>query len=212
MTSSPGCRTIAEHRPPGCPGAAWAWIERLGAGLPGRRRRDRPGATVRRGQPPRWTGRRTACWSAGPHPTPTSTARGEQYTSPPEAAPNGSGLMPWLGKKFDRSAQRGTNSGHRHRRDCTRQIAGTELPAAPSRATTGRVSRCSTGSRPASSRGHPGAGAGLRDHRHQSVAHQPGARRGGTDRARRLPGCQTLAPGQRIPPIGLLGGQITDRA
>ncbi len=73
-------QAIAKIDPQAGHDAAWAWIERLGAGLPATPRKSNWLSYSRRAHPRRLTGRPRGCWSAGQPLIPTSTNPGGYCT------------------------------------------------------------------------------------------------------------------------------------
>jgi hypothetical protein len=103
-------RAIAEIDPRAAQDAAWAWIERLGAGLPGHPAEVDLAQLFAAGAPAEVDGQ-TQGMLVGWTTASTDLDRGGRAVHAiAQVVTTRWGLMPWLGKKFDRSAQRGTNS------------------------------------------------------------------------------------------------------
>ena len=89
--------------------AAWAWIQRLGEGLPGHAAEIELAQLFAAGTPADVDGQTDGIlvgWTAA-NPDLDRTGRILRLVL---SAATGLGFMPWLGKKFDQRAQRGTNS------------------------------------------------------------------------------------------------------
>jgi hypothetical protein len=103
-------RTIAEIDPLAAQDAVWARLRRLGAGLPG------PAAELELAQlfaasaPAEVDGQTEGMLIGWTTPDVDLDRAGRAVHALARTATARLGLMPWLGKKFDRSAQRGTNS------------------------------------------------------------------------------------------------------
>lgn len=90
--------------------AAWAWIGRLGAGLPGRGAEIELAQLFAAGTPAEPSGQ-TEGMLVGWIPAASDLDRGGRAVRAIGSTVTARmGLMPWLGKKFDRADQRGTNS------------------------------------------------------------------------------------------------------
>jgi hypothetical protein len=103
-------RTIAKIDPQAAQDAVWAWIERLGAGVPGHAAEGALAQLFAAGTPAEVDGQ-TQGMLVGWTTAPADLDRGGRAVHAiARLVTSRLGLMPWLGKKFDRSAQRGTNS------------------------------------------------------------------------------------------------------
>lgn len=90
--------------------ATWAWLERLGAGLPGSAAEIDLAQLFASGAVADVDGQTDGLLVGWTTPD-ADLDRGGQAVRALAAIVTGRlGLMPWLGKKFDRAAQRGTNS------------------------------------------------------------------------------------------------------
>ena len=102
-------RKFADADPRAAQDAAFAWIQRLGAGLPGHSAEIELAQLFAAGAPADADGQTDGIlvgWTAA-HPDLDRTGRILRAVC---CAVTGIGVMPWLGKKFDQPAQRGTNS------------------------------------------------------------------------------------------------------
>src|SRR5262245_52477137 len=100
---------FAQSDPQAAQDAVWAWIERLGEGLPGHSAEIELAQLFAAGTPADVDGQTYGVlvgWTAA-NPELDRTGRVLRAVC---RAVTGVGVMPWLGKKFDQSAQRGTNS------------------------------------------------------------------------------------------------------
>jgi hypothetical protein len=102
-------RAIADIDQQAAQDAAWAWIERLGAGLPGDASEIELAQLFAAGEPAVVDGQTDGMLVGWTTPDADLDRTGRVIHAAAKAV-TGLGLMPWLGKKFDRSAQRGTNS------------------------------------------------------------------------------------------------------
>ena len=103
-------QAIAAIDPQAAQDAAWAWIERLGAGLPGDAAEIELAQLFAAGTPAEVDGQTDGMLVGWTTPDADLDPTGRVLHATAKAVTNRLGLMPWLGKKFDRSAQRGTNS------------------------------------------------------------------------------------------------------
>ena len=103
-------RAIAEIDPQAAQDAAWAWISRLGAGLPGDDAETELDRLFAAGTPAEVDGQTDGMLVGWTTPAADLDPTGRVLHAAAKAVTNQLGLMPWLGKKFDRVAQRGTNS------------------------------------------------------------------------------------------------------
>jgi hypothetical protein len=90
--------------------AAWAWIERLGQGLPGRAAELELARLFAASPPATVDGQTEGMLVGWTEPDADLSRAGRALRAIGGIATQRLGLMPWLGKKFDRSAERGTNS------------------------------------------------------------------------------------------------------
>jgi hypothetical protein len=102
-------RAIADIDPQAAQDAAWALIERLGSGLPGDASEIELAELFGAGTPAVVDGQTDGMLVGWTTPDADLDRAGRAIYAAAKAV-TGLGLMPWLGKKFDRSAQRGTNS------------------------------------------------------------------------------------------------------
>jgi hypothetical protein len=103
-------QTIATIDPQAAQDAAWAWIERLGAGLPGRAAEIALAQLFGAGTPAEVDGQTEGMLVGWTTPDTDLDRAGRAIYVAARTTTERLGVMPWLGKKFDRSAQRGTNS------------------------------------------------------------------------------------------------------
>lgn len=101
---------ISQIDPQAARDAAWAWIERLGAGLPGEAAEIELAQLFAAGTPAVVDGQTDGMFVGWTTPDPDLDLTGRVIQTAAHALISRLGLMPWLGKKFDRPAQRGTNS------------------------------------------------------------------------------------------------------
>jgi hypothetical protein len=106
------CRlqAIAEIDPQAAQDAAWAWIRRLGAGIPGDAAESEVAKLFAAGTPAVVDGQTDGMLVGWTTPDADLDRTGRVLRAAARTATTHLGLMPWLGKKFDRSAQHGTNS------------------------------------------------------------------------------------------------------
>ena len=90
--------------------AAWAWLQRLGAGLPGPAAELELAQLFAAGMVAEVDGQTEGMLVGWTTPDADLDRAGRTVRAIGWAATERLGLMPWLGKKFDRAAQRGTNS------------------------------------------------------------------------------------------------------
>jgi hypothetical protein len=103
-------QTIANIDPLAAQDAAWAWIERLGAGLPGDAAEADLAQLFAAGTPAEVDGQTHGMLVGWITPDADLDRAGRAIHVVGAITTDRLGLMPWLGKKFDRAAQRGTNS------------------------------------------------------------------------------------------------------
>jgi hypothetical protein len=103
-------QAIANIDPQAAQDAAWAWIERLGAGLPGRDAEIALAQLFAAGTPAEVDGQTEGMLVGWTTPDADLDRAGRAIYVAARTTTERLGLMPWLGKKFDRAAQRGTNS------------------------------------------------------------------------------------------------------
>ena len=103
-------QAIEKIDPQAAQDAAWAWIERLGAGLPGHTAEIELAQLFAAGAPAVVDGQTEGILVGWTTPDADLDRTGRALGAIFKIATTRLGLMPWLGKKFDRSAQRGTNS------------------------------------------------------------------------------------------------------
>jgi len=103
-------QAIANIDPQAAQDAAWAWIERLGAGLPGHDGETALAQLFAAGTPAEMDGQTEGMLVGWTTPDADLDRAGRAIYVAARTTTERLGLMPWLGKKFDRSAQRGTNS------------------------------------------------------------------------------------------------------
>jgi hypothetical protein len=101
---------IAEIDPQAAQDAAWAWIRRLGAGIPGDAAEIEVAKLFAAGTPAVVDGPTDGMLVGWTTPDADLDRTGRVLRAAAKTVTTQLGLMPWLGKKFDRSAQRGTNS------------------------------------------------------------------------------------------------------
>jgi hypothetical protein len=105
-----GLQAIAQIDPQAARDAAWAWIERLGTGLPGTPAEIELAQLFAAGTPAVVDGQTEGMLVGWTTPDADLDLTGRVIQTAARALTSRLGLMPWLGKKFDRPAQRGTNS------------------------------------------------------------------------------------------------------
>ena len=121
MTASKGTKSLVDDRisrwqaiakidPQAAQDAAWAWLERLGAALPGDAAQTELAQLFAAGTPAVVDGQTEGMLVGWTAPDADLDRTGRVLHAVAKTATTRLGLMPWLGKKFDRSAQRGTNS------------------------------------------------------------------------------------------------------
>ena len=121
MTASPSTKSHVDERisrfqaigkidPRAAQDAAWAWIERLGAGLPGRAAEIELAQLFAAGAPAVVDGQTQGMLVGWTTADADLDQTGRILRAIAKTATMRLGLMPWLGKKFDRAVQRGTNS------------------------------------------------------------------------------------------------------
>jgi hypothetical protein len=103
-------RVIANIDPQAAQDAAWAWIERLGAGLPGRDAEIALAQLFAAGTPAEVDGQTQGMLVGWTTPDADLDRAGRAIYIAARTTTERLGLMPWLGKKFEQAAQRGTNS------------------------------------------------------------------------------------------------------
>jgi hypothetical protein len=103
-------RAIAEIDQQAAQDAVWAWIERLGAGLPGDAAEIELAQLFAAGKPAVVDGQTDGMLVGWTTPDADLDRTARVIYAAAMTLTTRLGLMPWLGKKFDRSAQRGTNS------------------------------------------------------------------------------------------------------
>jgi hypothetical protein len=103
-------RRISDIDPQAAQDAAWAWIERLGAELPGQAAEIELAQLFAAGTPAVIDGQTDGMLVGWTTSDADLSRAGRVIRELAMTVTNRLGLMPWLGKKFDRSAQRGTNS------------------------------------------------------------------------------------------------------
>ncbi|OBA80991.1 hypothetical protein A9W99_15555 [Mycobacterium sp. 1164966.3] len=103
-------RQISGIDPQAARDAAWAWIERLGAGLPGEAAEIELAQLFAAGTPAVVDGQTEGMLVGWTKPDADLDQTGRLLHAAAKAVTDQLGLMPWLGKKFDRPAQRGTNA------------------------------------------------------------------------------------------------------
>jgi hypothetical protein len=101
---------VADIDPQAAQDAAWAWLERLGRGLPGRTAEMELAELFAAGVPADVDGQTEGMLVGFTTPDTDLDRGGRAVHAIASAVTTRLGLMPWLGKKFDRAAQRGTNS------------------------------------------------------------------------------------------------------
>lgn len=120
MTASTGAKSLVEDRisrlhaiadidPQAARDAAWAWIERMGVGLPGEAAEIELAQLFAAGTPAVVDGQTDGMLVGWTTPD-ADLDRAGRVVRAAATAVTRLGQMPWLGKKFDRPAQRGTNS------------------------------------------------------------------------------------------------------
>lgn len=90
--------------------AAWAWVGRLGTELPGAEAEAGLAQLFAAGTPASVDGQTEGMLVGWTSPPSNLDTAGRIIHATARTATRRLGLMPWLGKKFDQSAQRGTNS------------------------------------------------------------------------------------------------------
>lgn len=103
-------RAIADIDPSAARDAAWAWIGRLGTGLPGSDAEADLAHLFAAGTPAEVDGQTDGLLVGWTTAAADLDRSGRTIRVLAEAVTARLGLMPWLGKKFDRAARRGTNS------------------------------------------------------------------------------------------------------
>jgi hypothetical protein len=103
-------QAIADLDPQAAQDAAWAWIERLGAGLPGEDAEVELAQLFTAGAPAVVDGQTQGMFVGWTAPQADLDRSGRVVRAVARIVIDRVGLMPWLGKKFDRAAERGTNS------------------------------------------------------------------------------------------------------
>jgi hypothetical protein len=103
-------RAIAQIDPQAAQDAAWAWMERLGARLPGDAVEIELAQLFAAGTPAVVDGQTEGMLVGWTTPDADLDRTGRVLHAVAKTVTTRLGFMPWLGKKFDRSAQRGTNS------------------------------------------------------------------------------------------------------
>jgi hypothetical protein len=103
-------QAIAKLDPQAAQDAAWAWMERLGAGLPGEAAEIELAQLFAAGAPAVVDGQTHGMLVGWTTPDADLNRTGRVLRAAAKTMTTRLGLMPWLGKKFDRPAQRGTNS------------------------------------------------------------------------------------------------------
>jgi hypothetical protein len=103
-------QAIADIDPQAAADAAWAWIERLGAELPGHRAEIELAQLFAAGTPADVDGQTEGLLVGWATASADLDRSGRAVRALAGIMTRRIGLMPWLGKKFDRAAQRGTNS------------------------------------------------------------------------------------------------------
>jgi hypothetical protein len=118
MTSSTNTKSPIDERisrleaigkidPQAAQDAAWAWIERLGARLPGHAAEYELGQLFAAGEPAAVNGQTEGMLVGWTTPDAALNPTGRGLHAIFKTATTRLGLMPWLGKKFDRSARDG---------------------------------------------------------------------------------------------------------
>ena len=103
-------QAIAKIDPQAAQDAAWAWMERLGAGLPGETAEIELAQLFAAGAPAVVEGQTDGMLVGWTTPDVDLNRTGRVLRAAAKTLTTRLGLMLWLGKKFDRPAQRGTNS------------------------------------------------------------------------------------------------------
>lgn len=103
-------QAIAAIDPQAAQDAAWAWIERIGEGLPGHTAEIELAELFSSGAPAEVDGQTEGMLVGFTTPDADLDRGGRSVRGIASFVTTQLGLMPWLGKKFDRAAQRGTNS------------------------------------------------------------------------------------------------------
>jgi hypothetical protein len=103
-------RAVADLDPQAAQDAAWAWIERLGAGLPGQAAEAELAQLFAAGAPAVVDGQTQGMFVGWTMPDAHLDRSGRAVRAIAKFVTERLGLMPWLGKKFDRANERGTNS------------------------------------------------------------------------------------------------------
>ena len=103
-------RAVADLDPQAAQDAAWAWIERLGAGLPGHAAEVELAQLFAASPPAVVDGQTQGIFVGWTAPDGDLNRSGRVVRAIAKFVTERLGLMPWLGKKFDYSAKRGTNS------------------------------------------------------------------------------------------------------
>lgn len=103
-------QAIAAIDPQAAQDAAWAWFERLGAGLPGHTAEIELAQMFAACPPAEVDGQTQGLLVGFTTPDADLDRSGRAVHAIASMVTTRLGLMPWLGKKFDRAAQCGTNS------------------------------------------------------------------------------------------------------
>jgi hypothetical protein len=103
-------QTIADIDQQAAQDAAWAWIGRLGTGLPGAAAEAELAQLFAAGTPAEVDGQTEGMLVGWTTPAADLDRAGRAIRAAARTTTDRLGVMPWLGKKFDRAAQRGTNS------------------------------------------------------------------------------------------------------
>jgi hypothetical protein len=118
-------RTLAEDDPSAAQDAAWTWLRRLGTGLPGHDAEAELAQLFAAGSPADVDGRTEGMLVGWTTPDADLDTAARVIHTVARTTTIRLGLMPWLGKSFDRQAQRGTNTVTRTAVLLTRLIAPT---------------------------------------------------------------------------------------
>ena len=103
-------QAIVKIDPQAAQDAAWAWIQRLSAGIPGDVAEIELSQIFAAGTPAVVDGQTDGMLVGWTTPDADLDRAGRVLRAIAKTVTTRLGLMPWLGKKFDRSARRGTNS------------------------------------------------------------------------------------------------------
>ena len=103
-------QAIADLDPRAAQDAAWAWIERLEAGLPGQAAEAQLAQLFAAGAPAVVDGQTQGMFVGWTMPDAHLDRSGRAVRAIAKFVTERLGLIPWLGKKFDRASERGTNS------------------------------------------------------------------------------------------------------